>query len=103
MSRLRSASSSLSVNLVIKAPPVAIEGIIEMKKLRKSESSPLQLDLPFETVSLQEIDAATKFEHFQDVDLMELIYDLKPSKWPEDKALLSAAQRELERRRAKEI
>ena len=71
-----------------------------MKKLRKSESSPLQLDLPFETVSPQEIDAAMKFEHFEDVDLMELIYDLKPSKWPEDNALLQAAQRELERRQA---
>ena len=71
-----------------------------MKKLRKSESSPLQLDLPFETVSLQESDAVTKFEHFADVDLMELIYDLKQSKLPEDKVLLQVAQRELERRRA---
>ena len=72
-----------------------------MKKLRKTESSPLQLNLPFETASPQEIDAATKFEHFEDVDLMELIYDLKQSKLPEDQTLLESAQRELERRRAK--
>ena len=71
-----------------------------MKKLRKSESSPLQLDLPFETASPQEIDAAAKFEHFKELDLMELVYDLKQSKLPEDKVLLQVAQRELERRRA---
>ncbi len=44
--------------------------------------------------------AAAKFEHFEELDLMELIYDLKQSKLPEDKPLLEAAQRELERRRA---
>ncbi len=77
------------------APPVQ-----KMKTLKTSESSDLQMYLPFETVSLQESDAVTKFEHFADVDLMELVYDLKQSKLPEDKPLLNAAQRELERRQA---
>lgn len=66
-----------------------------MMKLRKSESSPLQLYLNLEA---SKTDPDPRLGGFDEGDLMELIYDLKYKGLPEDEALLKAAQQELERR-----
>ena len=71
-----------------------------MKKLRKSKSSPLQLPLPFDKSSQVEIDIAKKFEKLDELDLMEIIHEIKSRGLPEDEAYLSAAQHELEQRQA---
>ena len=71
-----------------------------MKKLRKSKSSPLQLPLPFDKPSQVEIDITKKFEKLDDLDLMEIIYEIKSCGLPEDEAYLSAVQHELEQRQA---
>ena len=74
---------------------------VHLKTLRKSESSPLQLNLSLGKTE----SAATENEtdkqllKLDEVDLLELIYELKYNGVPEDEAFLKAAQRELQQRR----
>ncbi len=80
------------------------------KKLKKHESSPLQMYLLLRTSSgkfinwtqagVQETDTEKKFLGLDEIDLMEMIYDLKKANLPEDKNYLEAVQRELARREA---
>ena len=80
------------------------------KKLKKNESSPLQMYLLLRTSSgkfinwtqagVQEIDTEKKFLGLDEIDLMEMIYDLKKANLEEDKNYLEAVQRELARREA---
>ena len=49
---------------------------------------------------VQEIDTGKKFQGLDEIDLMEMIYDLKKANLPEDKNYLEAVQRELARREA---
>jgi hypothetical protein len=70
-----------------------------MNKLRRSASSSLQLELPFET-SAEESDTDKSLKKLDEVDLMALIYELKYNRRSLDKAYLNAAERELEKRQA---
>ena len=80
------------------------------KNLKKNESSPLQMYLLLRTSSggfinwtqaeVQEIDTEKKFKGLDEIDLMEMIYDLKKANLDEDKNYLEALQRELARREA---
>ena len=80
------------------------------KKLKKHESSHLQMYLLLRTSSgnfinwtqagVQEIDTEQKFQGLDEIDLMEMIYDLKKANLDEDKNYLEAVQRELARREA---
>ena len=80
------------------------------KKLKKHESSPLQMYLLLRTSSgefinwtqagVQEIDTEKKFLGLDEIDLMEMIYDLKKANLDENKNYLEAVQRELARREA---
>ena len=80
------------------------------KKLKKHESSHLQMYLLLRTSSgnfinwtqagVQEIDTEQKFQGLDEIDLMEMIYDLKKANLDEDKNYLEAARRELARREA---
>ena len=73
-----------------------------MDKLRKSESSSLQLSLPFETseTTTKESDTDESLKKLDEVDLMALIYELKYNRRFLDEAYLNAAERELEKRKA---
>jgi hypothetical protein len=73
-----------------------------MDKLRKSESSSLQLALPFETseTTAEESDTDESLKNLDELDLMALIYELKYNRRSLDKAYLKAAERELEKRQA---
>ena len=68
-------------------------------KLRKSESSPLQLHLPLEKTESAATDSDTDKQllKLDEVDLLDLIYNFKYHGLPEDEAFLKAAQRELQR------
>ena len=80
------------------------------KKLKKNESSHLQMYLLLRTsegkyikwtqAEVQEIDTEQKFKGLDEIDLMEMIYDLKKANLAEDKNYLEAVQRELARREA---
>ena len=79
------------------------------KKLKKNESSPLQMYLILRTSSgfinwtqagVQQIDTEQKFKRLDDLDLKVMIYDLKKANLAEDKNYLEAVQRELARREA---
>ena len=78
-----------------------------LKKLKKNESSHLQMYLLLRTSSgfinwtqagVQETDTEQKFLGLDEIDLMEMIYDLKKANLGEDKNYLEAVQRELARR-----
>ena len=73
-----------------------------MNKLRRSESSSLQLALPFETseTTAEKSDTDKSLNKLDEVDLMALIYELKYNRRSLDKAYLNAAERELEKRQA---
>ena len=73
-----------------------------MNKLRRSESSSLQLALPFETseTRAEKSDADKSLKKLDELDLMALIYELKYNRRSLDKAYLKAAERELEKRQA---
>ena len=78
------------------------------KKLKKHESSHLQMYLLLRTSSgkfmnwtqpgVQETDTDKKFLGLDEIDLMEMIYDLKKANLDEDKNYQKAVQRELARR-----
>ena len=79
-------------------------------KLKKHESSPLQMYLLLRTSSgefirwtqaeVQQIDTEQKFLRLDDLDLKEMVYDLKKANLPEDRVYLEALQCELARREA---
>ena len=80
------------------------------KKLKKNESSLLQMYLLLRTSSgkfinwtqpgIQQIDTEQKFLGLDDLDLKVMIYDLKKANLDENKNYLEAVQRELARREA---
>jgi hypothetical protein len=74
----------------------------KVNRLRKSESSSLQLSLPFETseTTTKESDTDESLKKLDEVDLMALIYELKYNRRFLDEAYLNAAERELEKRKA---
>ncbi len=84
--------------------------MLEKSYRKKHESSPLQMYLLLRTSSgkyinwtqagVQEIDTKKKFLGLDEIDLMEMIYDLKKANLDEDKNYLEAVQRELARREA---
>ena len=73
-----------------------------MNKLRRSASSSLQLELPFETPETMAEENGTdeSLKNLDELELMALIYELKYNRRFLDEAYLNAAERELEKRRA---
>ena len=80
------------------------------KKLKKHESSPLQMYLLLRTSSgkfiswtqpgEQQLSTEQKFSWLNDLDLMAMILHLKKANLDEEKNYLEAVQRELARREA---
>ena len=80
------------------------------KKLKKHESSHLQMYLLLRTPEgkyinwtqpgAQQLSTEQKFKGLDEIDLMEMIYDLKKANLDENKNYLEAVQRELARREA---
>jgi len=64
----------------------------------KNESSPLQLEFDFEASSDKAIGPVDKFEHFDNLSLKVMVYELEKKGLPEDEAFIEAARQELKRR-----
>lgn len=81
-----------------------------LKKLKKHESSPLQMYLLLRTSEgkyikwtqpeVQQISTEQKLKGLDDIDLTAMIYDLKKANLDENKNYLEALQREVARREA---
>ena len=65
--------------------------------------SGIRIDFTETETAKRESDASERFKGLDDIDLRELIYELKYTHSGRDKTCLEAAQRELERRGASTV